>query len=302
MGYYVINNKLHEKAKPSGSNQFQNSGKLHYWKIRAQLPLDCRSCYCHHTDWNTMENRHLKSFPDLVCFCNWVCSMQYTFLDWLLPFFAWYQIYTQLYQTDHNINIAHIGLILCQGHVPEKHRPNQTKFLFKILYFLGIRGLKTSPYIAYDYTSSRHTDLYSTYVLYIQYTFISIHLFLIKLKCKRLTSIVFGMVHSDGSVLSLATRTLCSEIALSINLSTISRIVRTLLSASLTLWHMSTIRSPFSSRLIVCNFSSIWIVFRRFSTWIALGDVDIRFSLMFGKKANCCRRGNLMSRMIISLT
>ena len=60
--------------------------------------------------------------------------------------------------------------------------------------------------------------------------------------------------------------------------------VRTLLSASLTLWHTSTIRSPFSSRLSVCNFSSIWIVFRRYSTWIALGDVDIRFSLMLVRK------------------
>jgi hypothetical protein len=47
---------------------------------------------------------------------------------------------------------------------------------------------------------------------------------------------------------------------------------------------MSTIRSPFSSWLIACNFSSIWIVFRRFSTWIALGDVDIRFSLMLIRK------------------
>jgi len=126
---------------------------VHNW------PQDCRSCYRHHTGWNTIENRHLKPFPDLVCFCNWACSIQYTILDWLLPFLPWHQIYTQLYQTDHNINIVQTGLVLCQGYIPEKHRTNQTKFPFKILYFLGIKGLKTSPYIVYDYTSNRHTDL-----------------------------------------------------------------------------------------------------------------------------------------------
>ena len=170
---------------------------IHNW------PLDCTSCYGRHTGWKTMKKRHLKPFPDPVCFCNWTCSMQYTVLHWLLPFFAWYQIYTQLYQTDNITTIVQTGLVLCQGHVPEKHRTNQTKFPFKILYFLGIWGLKTSTYIVYDYTSSWHTDLLSTYALYVQYTFISIqyiYLFIMMLKCKRLTSIVFGMVHSNGNV------------------------------------------------------------------------------------------------------
>jgi hypothetical protein len=49
---------------------------------------------------------------------------------------------------------------------------------------------------------------------------------------------------------------------------------------------MSTIRSPFSSRLITCTFSSVPIVFRRFVTWIALGDADVRFSLILVRKAN----------------
>jgi len=75
-----------------GWELFRPPTYVHDW------PLDCRSCYRHHTGWNTMENRHLKPFPDLVCFCNWSCSMQYTVLDWLLPFWAWHQIYTQLYQ------------------------------------------------------------------------------------------------------------------------------------------------------------------------------------------------------------
>ena len=60
----------------------------------------------------------------------------------------------------------------------------------------------------------------------------------------------------------------------------------TLLWASLTLWRMSTIHSPFSSQLITCNFSSILIVFHQFFTWIALGDADLRFSLILVRKAS----------------
>jgi hypothetical protein len=43
---------------------------------------------------------------------------------------------------------------------------------------------------------------------------------------------------------------------------------------------MSRIRSPFSSQLIVSNFSSLPIAFCRFFTWIALGDADLHFSLI----------------------
>ena len=50
-------------------------------------------------------------------------------------------------------------------------------------------------------------------------------------------------------------------------------------------WHMSTICSPFSSQLIMSNFSSILIVFGQFFTWIALGDVDLHFSLILVTKA-----------------
>jgi hypothetical protein len=49
---------------------------------------------------------------------------------------------------------------------------------------------------------------------------------------------------------------------------------------------MSTIRSPFSSRLITSNFSSVLIVCCRFFTLIALGDADLRFSLILVRKAN----------------
>jgi hypothetical protein len=42
---------------------------------------------------------------------------------------------------------------------------------------------------------------------------------------------------------------------------------------------MSTICSPFSSRLIVSNFSPLPIAFCQFFPWIVLGDADLCFSL-----------------------
>ena len=38
---------------------------------------------------------------------------------------------------------------------------------------------------------------------------------------------------------------------------------------------MSTLCSPFSSRLIAFNFSSVLILFCQFVTWIALSDADL---------------------------
>jgi hypothetical protein len=58
------------------------------------------------------------------------------------------------------------------------------------------------------------------------------------------------------------------------------------LCAILTSRHISTIRSPFSRQLITCNFSSVPIFFHQFSTWIALGDADLCFSLLLVRKAN----------------
>jgi len=49
---------------------------------------------------------------------------------------------------------------------------------------------------------------------------------------------------------------------------------------------MSTICASFSSRLFTSNFSSIAIVFHQFFTWIAQGDVDLRFSFVVVRKAN----------------
>jgi len=48
---------------------------------------------------------------------------------------------------------------------------------------------------------------------------------------------------------------------------------------------VSTIRSPFSSQLVMSDFSSLLIVFCLFFTWIATGDVDLCFSLLLVIKA-----------------
>ena len=49
---------------------------------------------------------------------------------------------------------------------------------------------------------------------------------------------------------------------------------------------VATIHSPFSSPLIMSNFSSVPIIFCRFSTWIALSDVDLHFSFMLVRETN----------------
>jgi len=38
--------------------------------------------------------------------------------------------------------------------------------------------------------------------------------------------------------------------------------------------------------LVASNFSSLAIVFHQFFTWIALSDVDLRFSLLLLRKAS----------------
>jgi len=41
----------------------------------------------------------------------------------------------------------------------KKSHKSNTKFLFKTMYFLVVRGLTASCYIVYDYTTSGHMDL-----------------------------------------------------------------------------------------------------------------------------------------------
>jgi len=80
---------------------------------------------------------------------------------------------------------------------------------------------------------------------------------------------------------SLATKSLQFLTALSTILSALARIVRSLL------WvNMSTIHSPFSTQLTTCNYSSVLIVLHQFFSWIAMGDVDLCFSLILIIKSN----------------
>jgi len=48
---------------------------------------------------------------------------------------------------------------------------------------------------------------------------------------------------------------------------------------------------PFMIRHIASNFPSVPIVLHQFFTCIALGDIDLHFSLII-KKSQCCWRGN----------
>ena len=106
------------------------------------------------------------------------------------------------------------------------------------------------------------------------------------IKRKRLISVVFGTVNSNRTVVVLLHKHFSSWPGCFFNSVSITWILHMLLWASLSLWHMSAVCSPSSSRLITSNLSSILIVFRRFSTWIALGDVDLCFSVMLSRKAN----------------
>jgi len=62
----------------------------------------------------------------------------------------------------------------------------------------------------------------------------------------------------------------------------------------ISLWHSSTIYSPFSSWLIKFHFSSILIVFRQFLTWSALGDVHLSFSFILVTNANAVEGGTIL--------
>jgi len=80
------------------------------------------------------------------------------------------------------------------------------------------------------------------------------------------------------------------HLALSLILLALSRNVCTLLRANPTLWHMSTIHSPFPIQLITTNFSSVLNVFCQFFTWNALSDVDWRMSLILVSKVMLLKR------------
>jgi len=95
---------------------------------------------------------------------------------------------------------------------------------------------------------------------------------------------VFGTVHSDRTVVILLHKHFSSWLSTTAILLTLSGIIRMLIWESLTLQHLSTIPSPLSNLLITPNFSSIQNVLHQFFTWIALGDVDLCFSLLLVTK------------------
>jgi len=107
-------------------------------------------------------------------------------------------------------------------------------------------------------------------------------------------------IRFNRTLLVLLHRHFSSDLPLSLILSALSQIVHTLILANLTLWHMSTIHSPFSSQLMTSNFSSVLIVFCRCFNWLVLGHVDLHFSFTLVTKNQCCRRGKYMSHMIKS--
>jgi len=72
------------------------------------------------------------------------------------------------------------SLILCQGYLcswktlcKSKSCKSNTKFPFKTICFLRVRGLKPPSYTVHDYSTSRYINMYSTYVLDVQYIYIS---------------------------------------------------------------------------------------------------------------------------------
>jgi hypothetical protein len=177
-----------------------------------------------------------------------------------------------------------------------KSPKSKSKFQFRTMYVLGVRGLTTPSYTVYDRTTSGHMDLWTMYIQYIhisiQYTYISIpclYLFLMQKNVRNVHSFWYGsFTHNCGS-LGTQTNTLVCDLALPLILPALSRAVYVLLWAILTSRHISRIRSPFSHQLIACNFSSVPIFFRQFYIWIALGGADLCFSLLLVRGANAVK-------------
>ena len=88
----------------------------------------------------------------------------------------------------------------------------------------------------------------------------------------------FDTVYSERTVAVVLHKRFISDLPLSVILSALSWIVAKLVRANRKLQPTSTIRSRFSSRLN--SLILVTIVFCRFFAWIALGDVDFRFSLI----------------------
>jgi len=64
-----------------------------------------------------------------------------------------------------------------------KSPESNTVFPFKTVYFLGVRGLKTLSCAVYNYITSGHMYVWSIYVLYMQYMYISLQYTYISVQC-----------------------------------------------------------------------------------------------------------------------
>ena len=110
-------------------------------------------------------------------------------------------------------------------------------------------------------------------------------------KCKRLTSIVLGTVHSDRTVVVLLHKHFgfwtCT---FSVILSALSRIVPTLQWVSLTLWHINNLFTFFKSAYYVCLIS---LQHRLYFTHFHVDYTRwCRFTFLthVGKESQCCKR------------
>lgn len=74
-------------------------------------------------------------------------------------------------------------------------------------------------------------------------------------KCKGLTSIVYGTVHNNSTVVDLQHIHFSSLLSTSCNSTCIIRNFTYAIMSESNVCHMSTTDSPFSSRLIMSNFS-----------------------------------------------
>jgi len=143
-------------------------------------------------------------------------------------------------------------------------------------------------HIQYIYICTLHT--------YISVQHIYLLIYFSHNKNVRITSIVFGTVHSDMTgVVLLCTNTpcfrllafmLCKHLAVFFNsISNIMNCTYTTMSESNITATVNNLFS-FSNQLITYNFSSTPIVFCQFFTWIALGDVHLNLSHTLATTAN----------------
>jgi hypothetical protein len=178
----------------------------------------------------------------------------------------------------------------------KKSSTSNTKFPFKTVYLLGVRGMMSS-HIVYDYTTNEHktytvyththiyiihtythththTHIYIYIYIYIcifcithisiQY-FYTIYLFIfnaIQMQETHIHSFWCSSLWQDCDGLATETNTLVPDLVFCFILSALTQTAHSLLWVSQTLQHMSTIHSPFSTWL---NFSSVLIVFHYFA-------------------------------------